>query len=388
MKKRKAMSRKLGTAMMLAGALTVGAAVTAQAAAPAQVKITAGSASESKIILKWGKVSSAENYKLYVKSGKGKTKLLATRSAKKSTAVKITNLKNNTTYTFYVSAVNKKGEEGKKSSGKQLTPQTKKPGQPINITLSDLGKKSVTVSWDKASGATGYEILRKQSDGSYKKIASTTKRKVTLKGLKTGSTYQIAVRAVRKKNGGTTKGYVSKLVQFSPTSLSSAVSSVAPFSRYSAGYRTDPTIVYASNVAEKYANTRIPVPSSYQGKYLLWENAYTQHLYVFKRKNLKSKWTFDRVFICASGAGGGTMQRWMTLGSKGYLMKFSNIQWAYYPTSIESGAIHSQLYYPNGTLWTDADLGHAVSHGCIRLRKATAKWVQDNIPSGTRLWVC
>ncbi len=384
MKQRDQWLWKTGRAMFLAAAFTMTAAVSVQAAAPAQVKITHGEASESSVVLKWNKVSHANVYKIYAKKGNGRTQLLTTRSAKKQTSVKIGHLTSNTDYTFYVSAVNSSGEEGKASSGKHLKLRMNTPGQVINVTLSKLKKTSVTVSWDKVPGANGYSVERLTSSGSFKRIARTSKRKITLTGLKTGKTYKISVRALRRKNGATAAGERSETVAIVPNSLSKAVASVAPFSRYSAGYKTDPSIVYPANVAETFANTRIPVGSGYKGKYLLWQNAYTMHLYVFKRSTPSAKWKFDRVYICASGARGGTSQRMMTVHGKGVR---NATMW--YLSYIEVGAIHSQLYHLDGkTLMSKGDLGHAVSHGCIRLRREAAYWVYKTIPGGTKLWVC
>ncbi len=392
MTKRGTLTRRLGAAFILAGTIALGTGMSAQAAAPARVTITSGTASESKITLKWNKVKKAASYKIYVKKGSGKTKLLSTRSADKSTAVKITKLKNNVNYTFYVSAVNSKGQEGKKSEGKVLTPKVKTPGPTINITLSDLTETSVTVSWSKASSATHYVVYRVQADGSYKRLARTKKTKVLLKGLQTGTEYKIVVRAQRVKGGAAAGGTLSKVVRFTPGSVASALAKVYNYSAYtSTGYNTEPTTVYPSNVVEAYANTKIPELEWYRGRYLIWLNVYTQHFYILKRTDTSEwNWKFVRVFICATGSEKATRYGWMTAqGAYNKPMYFndSKTQIAYYPTLIDTGAIHSQLYYPNGTLWNPNDLGHAVSHGCIRLRMAAAKYVQKTIPRGTKIWM-
>ncbi len=393
MKRKGTLSRKLGMTMILAGALTIGMGISAQAA-PAQVQITSGTASESAVTLKWSKAKKAVSYNIYVKKGKGKAKLLANRSASKDNAVKIKNLKNNTSYTFFVSAVDSEGKEGKKSAGKVLKPTVIRPSQAINIMLSDLSNNSVTVSWDKAALANYYSIEKKQPDGSFKRIAKTKKTKVVLKGLSQGTEYQIGVRSMRRKGGASAAGYLSKVVRFTPGPVAGALANVATYQRYaSSDYHTDPTIVYPSNVAEAFANTRIPAVSkvNYASHYLIWISAYTQHFYIFYRKDTsKWEWKLKKVFICASGKGDGTRYGWMFIrGAKKSPVYFTNDkdQIGYYPSYIDTGFIHSQLYHQDGSLWTSADLGHAVSHGCIRLRKEAAKWINEKIPAGTRIWV-
>ena len=44
------------------------------------------------------------------------------------------------------------------------------------------------------------------------------------------------------------------------------------------------------------------------------------------------------------------------------------------------------LYNKNGTL-QDGRVGIPLSHGCVRLEIGHAKWIYDNIPSGTHVVV-
>lgn len=69
---------------------------------------------------------------------------------------------------------------------------------PTSLKLS-TGKKKVTISYKKATGANKYEIYRstKKSSG-YSKIATTSSTKYTDKKAKKGKTYYYKVRSVRK----------------------------------------------------------------------------------------------------------------------------------------------------------------------------------------------
>lgn len=48
---------------------------------------------------------------------------------------------------------------------------------------------------------------------------------------------------------------------------------------------------------------------------------------------------------------------------------------------------HSILYDSKGVRVIDGRLGQALSHGCIRLDTANAKWIYENIPDGTTVFI-
>ena len=57
-----------------------------------------------------------------------------------------------------------------------------------------------------------------------------------------------------------------------------------------------------------------------------------------------------------------------------------------YATRIRGGYYyHSVLFNATGTQITDARLGMALSHGCIRLGVANARWIYDNILDSTTI---
>lgn len=83
----------------------------------------------------------------------------------------------------------------------------------VNLSVKQSSKTSVTLSWDKVSGADGYEIYRKTGkDGEYKKIKTITSGKtVTYKNkeLSFGKKYYYKVRAFDKNGSSTKKGKYS-----------------------------------------------------------------------------------------------------------------------------------------------------------------------------------
>jgi hypothetical protein len=78
------------------------------------------------------------------------------------------------------------------------------------VTTDSIGKttlkltrknKSVVLKWSAVKNATGYRIYRKTANGSWKKIATTSKRSYTDKSLKKG-TYSYRVQAYSKSAKG------------------------------------------------------------------------------------------------------------------------------------------------------------------------------------------
>ncbi len=92
-----------------------------------------------------------------------------------------------------------------------VTIKVKKLKAPTNVKAI-AGKKKVTVKFNKATGATKYQIFRstKKSSG-YKRIATTTKVKYVDKKVKKGKRYYYKVKSVRAVGHGTVKsGFSAK----------------------------------------------------------------------------------------------------------------------------------------------------------------------------------
>lgn len=67
-----------------------------------------------------------------------------------------------------------------------------------------LSGTSVTLSWNKASNATGYQVYYFTTSGTsgFKKLSNATGTSYTAKNLKKGTTYYFKVRAYRKDANG------------------------------------------------------------------------------------------------------------------------------------------------------------------------------------------
>ncbi|MDP4146310.1 MAG: L,D-transpeptidase family protein [Bacillota bacterium] len=112
-----------------------------------------------------------------------------------------------------------------------------------------------------------------------------------------------------------------------------------------------------------------------------------QHrVYIFNGSN--RNWTLVNTFACSSGAySTPTVRGHFDLGGKGEAFVTPNQVVCKYFSQISGNYLfHSILYDKDGNV-VDSTLGSGVSHGCIRLALENAKYIYDNIPSGTGIWI-
>ncbi len=144
----------------------------------------------------WGKVSGADEYKVYRKTYNAKTKAWSGWSriatGVTSTSYVDKTAKSGTYYRYTVIASNEAGNSSYDATGLKTyflaTPT-------VSATNSNSG---VTVKWSKSAGATGYYVYRKTGTGNWQKIATvkgTSKVSYTDTKAKSGVTYRYTVKA-------------------------------------------------------------------------------------------------------------------------------------------------------------------------------------------------
>ena len=107
--------------------------------------------------------------------------------------------------------------------------------------------------------------------------------------------------------------------------------------------------------------------------------------YIFKGS--ADKWLPYRLLACGPGkAETPTVKGTFTVSGKGYSFG-SGYTCYYYTRFYNSYLFHSITYYQGTFKPLDATLGKPVSHGCVRLSLYNAKWIYDNIPKGTKVYV-
>lgn len=98
-------------------------------------------------------------------------------------------------------------------------------------------------------------------------------------------------------------------------------------------------------------------------------------------KNIKS-------YICTIGKPSTpTIKGDFKVGIKGYVFGINKGYKCYYYTQIKGNYLfHSIIYNLNDTI-RDGRLGMRLSDGCIRLDKINAKWIYDNVPTGSSIHI-
>ena len=100
-----------------------------------------------------------------------------------------------------------------------------------------------------------------------------------------------------------------------------------------------------------------------------------------------NNWNNIHYYSCAPGkASTPTVKGEFTVGIRGYYFDSGSSRCFWYTQFKGNYLFHSTLYNKNGTI-QDNRTGIPLSHGCVRLEIQYAKWIYDNIPSGTKVVV-
>lgn len=105
-----------------------------------------------------------------------------------------------------------------------------------------------------------------------------------------------------------------------------------------------------------------------------------------------------RQMICSTGYGNSTPRGTFEMCPPKYEVErqewyyFTEYEvWAKYASRIQGNYLFHSILYPNkksGPTWASSSaLGSKASHGCVRLRVDDAKWVAENCPPGTMVYI-
>ncbi len=127
-------------------------------------------------------------------------------------------------------------------------------------------------------------------------------------------------------------------------------------------------------------------------RYLILVNRSTHKVSVYQGS--KGKWTRVKRWSCGDGARATpTPEGTFKVGIKLKYFDTAANNRCWYATQFWGDYLfHSILYVKSGSPSkvrgsTSSQLGRAVSHGCVRLTLDNAKWIYNNIPSGTKVVV-
>ena len=148
------------------------------------------------IKLTWNKVTGADNYEIYRKTGKNAWKKLATVKGTVTTYTDKT-AKSGTTYKYTVKAKNEAGLSKYNTTGLTI----KCLADPV-LKAPTSTKSGITLKWNKVTGAQGYMVYRQIGNGKLTKIATVkgvSKVSYVDKSAKKGTKYTYKLKAYSGK---------------------------------------------------------------------------------------------------------------------------------------------------------------------------------------------
>jgi len=332
------------------------------------------------LTISWDRVEGATGYRVYrSKSKNGEYERIATLNGNENLSYDNTGLVCGRRYYYKVRAY--RTENGTKYQGSysNVKYNNTRPAKTKITGESLYDSKKVTLRWEKASVASGYEIYRATSkNGTYKLVKTITSSKTlewTNTGLTKGKIYYYKIRAYREIDGRKVYGLYS-----------------AVFKKEKAGWK------YTTSDGRKvklYYNSKGELVTDVsqligkQDSYVIRVNKQRCTVTVYAKDGKNGYIIPVRSFVCSPGATTPTgtfytpaKYRWHELMGP---------CWGQWNTRIVDGFLFHSVFYNsfqnNNALSVSAynKLGTICSHGCVRLTAGDAKWIYDNCDLGTKV---
>ena len=136
-------------------------------------------------------------------------------------------------------------------------------------------------------------------------------------------------------------------------------------------------------IATKFVNSR---EFSSNTRYFIWVDLKNFKVNIFNGS--KNNWTLLHSYLCSIGKKSTPTPRGnFSVGIKGLYFGVEKGYKCWYYTQFKGNYLfHSIIYNLDGSV-RDGRLGKAISDGCIRLTKVNAKWIYDNIPENTKVYI-
>lgn len=143
--------------------------------------------------------------------------------------------------------------------------------------------------------------------------------------------------------------------------------------------------VISSNNFENFINKR---NANSQTDYYIWVNTNTPKTYIFKGYN--HHWKLIKSMPCTVGRSSSpTIKGTFKVGNKGEAFIVKNnprLMCKYFTQICGNYLFHTVLLNRNGTI-ANGTLGAKISHGCIRLSIENAKYIYNEIPKGSTIYI-
>lgn len=141
----------------------------------------------------------------------------------------------------------------------------------------------------------------------------------------------------------------------------------------------------SSNSAEVFINK---INSYSDTNYYIWVDTNNTKVYIFEGHS--KCWKLKKEMLCTVGAPSSpTIKGAHKVGIKGesFIVKDNpSIKCSYFTQINGDYLFHSILLFRNGGI-ADGRLGQKLSHGCVRLSIENAKYIYDNIPKNTGIYI-
>lgn len=155
------------------------------------------------VTLNWDTVNGAAKYRVY-RFSPTKAKYLKYKDVT-TNSLSVTGLKAKKEYKFYVAALDSSGKELVRSTNFSVTTPAKpssKLAAPTGLIASAKTEKTITLKWNKVSGASAYRVYKYDSStGKFVKYKNVSKTTCKVSGLSAGTSYKFMVAALVKKDG-------------------------------------------------------------------------------------------------------------------------------------------------------------------------------------------
>lgn len=166
----------------------------------------------NKIQVNWNPVPYSAGYYIYRKTSGGEWTKLAKKVGQDSSNYIDNTVETGQVYYYTVKAYDSTNESDCDKGGVYAYTQL---DECILNDVSSNSVGSVTISWEKVAGATGYRIYQQNEFGEWVGLKNVTKgTKTTIKNLESGETYFFTVRAYRKQETKTSWSSYDKAGQY------------------------------------------------------------------------------------------------------------------------------------------------------------------------------
>ena len=385
-----------------------------------KLKMTART--EDSITLSWSEASGADGYTVYAVNGSTYTKLKTLTK----TSCTLKNLVFNQEYTFQVfSYSTENGTNTYCTTGSPtltVTMSAITPDKVKNFRVGSTLDRGFILLWDEVSNCSGYAIYQyNPTTKEYKRIATTTKTRYTVTGLKKNKTYYFKIASYRTYNGthtfseqssavkaaskkinmssihsrywyGTTNtsftakavstGKKKKIPKGASVVITKTGDTTATFTYKGKSYTCKKSLLtykdlkwtskyYSQSQAEAFVNSK---GYSSDTKYLIWISQYTSAVYVFKGSQYE--WKMVRKCPAVIGREGNTPIKNYTIIKYGYQYGDVFLYIAWFGSYTGGYGFHARV--------SSRSRG-AASGGCIRLGTSDLHYLYDNCKLGTKV---